>query len=270
MSENNPLSSPRLWDHVATAYDEHMAPHLARYGEDALRLAGVAAGQRVLDVACGPGALALTAARLGACACALDFSPAMVERLRQAAGRAGVTSIEGRVGDAMALPYPDGSFDAAFCMFGFMFLPDRERGFRELWRVLAPGGRAVVASWVPTERVPQVAAIYRSFARLLPNLPFGTAHPPLGTASELCAEMASAGFRQVVVQEITHTLQVSSVDELWDRLVRSTPPFYAAREAAGEIRWTEIARQLRGALRAECGAGPQSVPMPALLAIGCR
>jgi SAM-dependent methyltransferase len=117
------LTAPRLWDLVADGYSREIAPHLAKYADDALRLAEVGPGQLIADVACGPGALSLSAARGGARVFAIDFSPEMIARLREQCVREGVVSIDARVGDGMKLPYDNASVDCTFSMFGLMFFP---------------------------------------------------------------------------------------------------------------------------------------------------
>ena len=262
------LTAPRLWDLVADGYSREIAPHLAKYADDALRLAEVGPGQLVADVACGPGALSLSAARAGARVLAIDFSPEMIARLREQCVRDGVVGIDARVGDGMKLPYDNASVDCAFLMFGLMFFPDRAQGFRELNRVLRRMGKAVVASWVPTERVPLLADIYRTLGAILPTLPFGGTKPPLGCADDFLVEMTEAGFSSITVREVEHTLEVPSVEAFWIALARSTPPTQAVREHLGPERWEKVAGQLVASLRAKWDDGPQHVPMIANLAMG--
>lgn len=262
------LTAPRLWDLVADGYSREIAPHLAKYADDALRLAEVGPGQLIADVACGPGALSLSAARAGARVLAIDFSPKMIARLREQCVREGVVGIDARVGDGMRLPYDNASVDCAFSMFGLMFFPDRAQGFHELSRVLKRTGRAVIASWVPTERVPLLADIYRTLGTILPTLPFGGTKPPLACADDFRVEMTEAGFSNITVCEVEHTLEVPSVEAFWIALARSTPPIHTVREHLGPERWEEVARQLVESLRAKWGNGPQRVPMIANLAMG--
>src|SRR6185436_8525892 len=145
----SPLASSGPWDLVSSAYAEELVPQLSPYAEDALRLAGVADGARVLDVACGPGTLAMLAARRGARVDALDFAAGMIDQLRSAIARDSIEGVTARIGDGQALPFDGGTYDAAFSMFGLMFFPDRARGFAELRRCLKDGGVAVVSSWLP-------------------------------------------------------------------------------------------------------------------------
>src|ERR1700684_1484607 len=85
-----------------------------------VKFAQVSAGQRVLDVACGTGVVAVTAALRGAKACGLDLTPALVERAKKNAQIAGV-NVEFIEGDAEALPYPDASFDVVLSQFPTIF-----------------------------------------------------------------------------------------------------------------------------------------------------
>ncbi|WP_437878131.1 class I SAM-dependent methyltransferase [Sorangium sp. So ce513] len=264
----SPLATPVAWDMVAADYVVDLVPHFEKYAAEALRLADIGPGARVLDVAAGPGTLSLLAAR-EARVTAVDFAPAMVERLRERAARAGLT-VDARVGDGMALPFDEGSFDAAFSMFGLIFFPDRDRGFRELFRVLRPGGRAVVASWTPMDRAPIIADLFSAIREELPGLPFGEGKAPLGDAGELRAEMEAAGFRDVAVHEVEHAIEAPSTEELWGSMVRSNAPLVLLRDKLGAARWDEVGQAIFARLRARFGDGPQRLSMVANLGAGTR
>src|SRR5579863_10280804 len=110
-----------------------------------VKFAQIAAGQRVLDVACGTGVVAVTAARGGAKVSGLDLTPALLERARENAAIAGV-GVDFIEGDAEALPYPDASFDVVLSQFGHMFAPRPAIAVREMLRVLKPGGRVAFST----------------------------------------------------------------------------------------------------------------------------
>src|SRR4051794_8087749 len=110
--------------------------------------ADLQAGWTVLDVATGSGNAAIAAARQGCTAVGLDFVPGLLERGRRRATAEGlqVVLVEG---DAEALPFADGSFDAVTSVFGSMFAPDHERAASEIARVSRAGGTIALASWTP-------------------------------------------------------------------------------------------------------------------------
>jgi SAM-dependent methyltransferase len=113
-----------------------------------VKFAQVASGQRLLDVACGTGVVAITAARRGAKVSGLDLSPLLIERARKNAVIAGC-DIDFVEGDAEALPYPDASFDVVLSQFGHMFAPRPAVAVREMLRVLKVGGRIAFSTWPP-------------------------------------------------------------------------------------------------------------------------
>src|SRR5688572_11512441 len=87
-----------------------------------VNFAEIRAGDKVLDVGCGTGVVAVTAARKGAKATGLDLTPALLERAKYNAEQAGV-SIDWHEGDAEALPFSDNQFDVVLSQFGHMFAP---------------------------------------------------------------------------------------------------------------------------------------------------
>lgn len=113
-----------------------------------VQFAGVMPGARVLDVACGTGVVAVTAAQTGARVRGLDLAPALLERARHNAQVAGV-DVEFVEGDVEALPYADGEFDFVLSQFGHMFGPRPELAIGEMLRVLKPGGRIAFSTWPP-------------------------------------------------------------------------------------------------------------------------
>jgi len=131
-----------MFDRIAPIYDAMnrvMTVGLDRRWRKLAVREAVWPGDRVLDACCGTGDLAVEAERQGGRVVGLDFSENMLERARRKSG-----AIEWVQGDALALPFGDGEFDAATVGFGVRNLTDLEGGLRELARVLKPGGRVAV------------------------------------------------------------------------------------------------------------------------------
>ncbi|HEY7909270.1 MAG TPA: methyltransferase domain-containing protein, partial [Thermomicrobiales bacterium] len=212
--------TPQGWDATVEDYERSLAPFFAQFAADALHLVGVQPGHRVLDVAAGPGTLALLAARRGATVVATDFAPGMVERLRQRAGEAGLTNLSAAVMDGQALTLPDNSFDAAFSNFGLIFFPDRAAGFRELYRVVRPGGKAAVSAW--STKVWNLAPILaRAVGRALPAPPTPAAPRPalsLQDPEAFAGEMREAGFARVEIQTVVHQWELPTSEAVWEGL----------------------------------------------------
>lgn len=264
----SPLAQPGTWDGVATGYAEELSPVFESYSRAALQMAGVRPGVHIVDIAAGPGTLVALVAKEGVQVTALDFSPGMIERLRARATVNGWQNVNSVVGDGMALPFEDAGFDAAFSMFGLMFFPDRARGFAEMKRVLRPGCPAVISSWLPLSRVPLFAATMSILGELLPDVLPEKLLPPVLNDGELCCrEMSDAGFEQIEVLEQTATIIMDSMEAFVDFTLRTNAIVAHASATAGP-RWPVAERRLRRQLAEQCGSGPQTMTMTALITCG--
>ncbi|AEI66478.1 class I SAM-dependent methyltransferase [Corallococcus macrosporus] len=268
MSAVSPLAQPEAWNLVAPEYVRELVAPFETFSRDALLRAGVASGTRVVDVAAGPGTLALLAAREGARVTAVDFSAEMIAALRARATEARL-DIDALEGDGMALPFEDGAFDAAFSMFGLIFFPDRARGFQELHRVLRPGGRAVVSSWTPFDRSREMRAVYTRLWEKLGVTPAQLNAGPMSDPDTCQQEMASAGFVKVTVHEVQAHLDYPSTAVMVDATTRSSAPAVLARRALG-AQWEPLFWSMHEHAQAELGAGPQRVTLTAYLTTGAR
>jgi demethylmenaquinone methyltransferase / 2-methoxy-6-polyprenyl-1,4-benzoquinol methylase len=153
-----PESVRGMFDRIAPVYDAMNRVMTAGLDQRWRRLAArevVWPGDCVLDACCGTGDLAVEAERRGGRVVGLDFSSRMLERARKKSG-----AIEWVEGDALALPFPDGEFDAATVGFGVRNLSDLEGGLRELARVLRPGGKIAVLE------ITRPSGLLRPFFRL--------------------------------------------------------------------------------------------------------
>jgi SAM-dependent methyltransferase len=150
----------------------------------------VAPGQRVLDIAAGNGNGALAATAAGASAAACDLTPALVEAGRRRTSAAGV-DVDWSVADAEALPFDDGSFDAAISIFGLFLAPRPAVAIAEAFRVTGPGGAVGLASWTPGSAAASFAAIGR---RHLPA-------PPAADAQALAVPSPYEWGDEAIVRE---------------------------------------------------------------------
>jgi SAM-dependent methyltransferase len=264
----NPNQTPAAWSATAPGYAEFIGSWLG-YAHEALRLAPLRASDVALDVASGPGTLALLAARQAARVVAVDFSPGMLEALAARAAAEKVSNVETAVMDAQALAFEDARFDAAYCLFAFMFFPDRAKAFRELHRVLKPGGRAVVATWAPIDRRPMMKVAFDAMAEALPHLPV-PAKGDLQTVDECEAEMSAAGFLDVKAHTFTATMQFDSPRSYFDTIARSAAPLVMLEKKLGEQGWAAAEERMLDALRKRIPEGGTSLSAEALLTVGTR
>lgn len=199
----------------ADVYDERFVPALFRHwGPVLCDAAGVAAGQRVLDVACGTGALTVAAANRvlpGGAALGLDANPQML-----AVARRKHAAIEWHEGRAESLPFNDGTFDAVVSQFGLMFFDDRVAALREMWRVLRPGGRLAVAVCDAVAHSPGYASLAALLDRLFGKRVGDAFRAPfaLGDADALRALCAGAGIANASIVQRWGTVRFASIDTL--------------------------------------------------------
>lgn len=131
-------------------YEDEKVPAMFRpLAEATLDRVDVPKGSRVLDVACGTGIVArLVAEKAGksGSVVGVDLNTGMIEVARRNAPTGGA-DIEWHQGDVTALPFPDASFDIAFCQQGLQFFPDKLAALKEIRRVLASGGTLILTVW---------------------------------------------------------------------------------------------------------------------------
>ncbi|MFE5286365.1 class I SAM-dependent methyltransferase [Nocardia sp. NPDC056611] len=246
----NPLAAPGAWDDVAAGYAEVVSDMMRPFAIRALELGGLTARSRIIDVATGPGVLALQAAPRVAEVVAVDFSTEMIRRLRGTIMRAGIGNVLTGVSDGQRLRYATNTFDAAFSMFGLMFFPDRAAGFAELRRVLRPGGTAVVSSWAPIADSPLMTLLFEAFQTGIPGFSAPQPNPDsLENPIAFQRELHAAGFTEVTLRPHTESFRYDSAEQMWDRLTRGSAPLQATRRRTDKATWAERERVMIEYLR---------------------
>jgi SAM-dependent methyltransferase len=150
-----------MW--ASGSYDTMVETFLLPLGPRLVQAAGIASGERVLDVAAGTGNASLPAAVAAARVTSSDLTPELIEAGRRRAEAAGVT-LEWAEADAEHLPFADGEYDVVMSSIGVMFAPHHQAAADELVRVCRPGGRIALLSWTPTGMLGALFATMKPFA----------------------------------------------------------------------------------------------------------
>lgn len=199
---------------AADVYEEFFVPALfGQFAGPVCDAAGLAAGQRVVDVACGTGAVTRVAReRVGPTGEVIGVD--VNEGMLATAART-VPGVDWRVGRAEDLPVDDGAVDAALCQFGLMFFDDRVGALHEMARVVRAGGRVVVATWCGLDRTPGYAEMTELLRAELGSEAARSLEQPyvLGDPEEVRELMAGAGLDGVSIEAVPGTARFASVHD---------------------------------------------------------
>lgn len=246
------------WDLAADDYEPLWHAQLAVAQARLLASAALAPGQRVLDVACGTGLVALEAARaVGPVGnvVGVDISDQMVEAARRRAAGQGLTNTGFARMDAETLALPDASFEAVLCALGLMYVPDPLRAISEMWRVVRAGGRVVVAVWGERSRCgwsPVFPIVQAEVESDVCPLFFH-----LGQGDNLARLFVAAGFEAVEQHRIATTLDYVDVEEACDAAFVGGPVALAWSRFGAEVRTRVRERYAEAISRWRVGRGYQ-------------
>jgi ubiquinone/menaquinone biosynthesis C-methylase UbiE len=219
----------------AAAY-ERVAEEYASIYDRVLDAVALEPGERLLDVGCGTGGLAVRAASLGADVVGLDLSPGQLEKAR-AAAEAERLDIQLDEGDCQAMRYEDGSFDVVVSVFAAVFARSHAAAAAELARVCRPGGRLALTAW-PHDGWSIAGELA---GREYPEGDESTRWVRPAYARVLLGEAFNLRFDYGLWE-----LRRDSADDVWEFTAESVPPFKAWLETLDQARRAEVAVMYKG------------------------
>ncbi len=203
------------------AYDRFMGRYSRPLASAFADAAGVAGGQSVLDIGCGPGALTgVLVERLGAHAvAACDPSPSFVAEC--ATRHPGV---DVRLGSAETVPFGDASVDGALAQLVLHFVTDPARAAAEIWRVLRPGGTVAACVWDFAEGMEMLRLFWDAALAVDSDAPDEARALPFGAAGEIAEWLTTAGFDEVEDTTLAVSSTYADFDELWSGFLAGIGP----------------------------------------------
>ena len=262
----------------AEMYENYFVPAMfLPWANTLLRHAALQLQERVLDVACGTGIVARQAAPLvglTGLVAALDMNPAMLAVARNLHVPSGA-AIVWQEGDAMALPFMDGTFDVVLCQHGLQFVPDRAAAVSEMCRVMAPGGRTLVIVLRALARHPVFEALMVSVARHL-NLPVSSVMTPfaMSDGEELRALFTAGGFKKIDILSDSTAVRFPDPDRFVPLAVISSaaaiPAFAQLDEPSREALIATVHEEIKPTIDKYSDTGFVTFPMFAHIAVATK
>ena len=256
------------WQRAAEYYPDSFGTLTMQTTEPLLDAAGIGPGMRVLEVATGPGYVAGAAAARGADVVGLDFSPLMIEEARRR--YAGLTFVEG---DAEALAFDAGEFDAAVMNFGVLHLARPDLAISESGRVVRRGGRFAFTVWDAPDRAVGFGVVLRAMdthGTANVGLPDGPPFFRFSDAGECRRAMTAAGLVDIQVVTLPLVWRLPSAGALFAAALRGGVRTSAALQAQTPDALAAIRRAVHEELQRYVDGDSIALPMSVVLASGQR
>ena len=252
------------WDARAVGYADATALATLQIVPAMLEALKLRAGQRLLDIACGPGYVAGAASALNVIAESIDFAPQMI-----ALAKARFEGVTFQVGDVQSLPYPDNSFDAMACNIGLFHVADTQAALGEIARVTRPGGRFAFSQWAAPAESELYAAL---FGVLKSNADMTLADPApdayrLSDPAIVETLMSDAGFGDFKTKRLSTTL-IATGDDFFDFFMKFGVRVPLIIKAQTEAVQATLRHEMNAAMARYKTQTGFEVPMPSLLYSG--
>ena len=264
MTEN----SARFVGSIPENYDRGLGPILfENYAEDLTRRAVALEAEKVIELAAGTGIVSRKLrdqlspeTRL----VVTDLNPPMLEVAR--AKFKNEENVEFSQADAMSLPFEDESYDLVICQFGVMFFPDKPVAFREVRRVLKPGGVFLFSAWGTMDACSYANIIYDVGAKFFPENPPTFYQVPFGYADSdaVYNDLAVAGFENCQHETIDLVKEVPDWESFGMGAVFGNPLIDEIKQH-GTVSPEQVMDAIVIALQDHFGAAPATIPLQATI-----
>jgi len=267
----NPMSKSTPWSLVAEGYAKYTLPMFQQFSLAAVKLSKFTTAENILDIACGPGTMSLEIKDKVKSIEAIDFSEEMLLQFDKTIAKKSIKNINTQKMDGQNLSFEDNYFDYAFSMFGLMFFPDRIKGFKEIFRVLKPGGKAIVSSWAPVSQSPLMSLMFNSMIAAYPERKkpqdnmLNLENPKLFEE-----EMKAAGFHSIKIHKFTGLWTIENIEEFFYGMIEGSAPIVMMRQNMSNEEWVDKSQKMIKSIRQKLPKLPTTLGSKAYIGIGVK